>query len=71
MGIRNLDPDDDYSYDRTNQSGFVKEMEAKARRCLRYEPHPRLHGICRLCNGPRYEHSLAAREFRKGPHVAK
>jgi hypothetical protein len=64
MSIRDLDPDRDYAYDKTNQSparftsSLVQECEARARRCAGFHQHPdpRLYGVCVRCNGPKYAH---------------
>ena len=71
MGIRDLDPDNDYQYDKTNQpsprlgrasSSYLQECEDRAKRCLSFQPHAFLSGVCTTCNGPRYAHSPAARK---------
>ena len=63
MADRDLDPDNDYQYDRTNRpplnrkSRIVQATEARARQCQRFQPHATLHEFCITCNGPKYAHS--------------
>lgn len=74
MPIRDLDPDNDYHYDKTNRghaphrkSSLVQELEARARACRAFQPHPNelLYGVCVTCTGPKYAHTATALRNRK------